>query len=194
MLTPKVTELTRGCAHPGARGQALRPQPAQRRAHRRGRRLLLEEARHVLRNAEVAQQATRNAGDLATMRLRIGYLPDSLAASVPRVFRNAIPQCAIAPGSCRRSARCRNGASSTCYSRWPPVPGLALLPETVTERFVARGIRVVVLEASEAAFRTAVLTHPDADSLATRTFLSARARTAGDRVVHSPRAAGELAA
>ena len=72
--------------------------------------------------------------------------------------------------------------------------GLALLPATVTERFAAPGIRFVALEASEAAFRTAVLTHPDADSLATRAFLSALARTAGERVAHSPRAAVELAA
>ena len=48
---------------------------------------LLEEARHVLRHAEVAQQAARNAGDLVTMRLRVGYLPDSLPASVPRALR-----------------------------------------------------------------------------------------------------------
>ena len=60
--------------------------------------------------------------------------------------------------------------------------------------FAAPGIRFVALEASEAAFRTAVLTHPNADSLATRAFLSALAQTAGDRVVHSPRAAVELAA
>jgi DNA-binding transcriptional LysR family regulator len=43
---------------------------------------LLEEARHVLRHADVAQQAARNAGDLATTRLRIGYLLDSLPTSV----------------------------------------------------------------------------------------------------------------
>jgi DNA-binding transcriptional LysR family regulator len=44
---------------------------------------LLEEARHVLRHyAEAAQQAARNAGDLATTRLRIGYLLDSLPTSV----------------------------------------------------------------------------------------------------------------
>ena len=41
----------------------------------------------MLRHAEVAQQAARNAGDRATMRLRIGYLPDSLPASVPRALR-----------------------------------------------------------------------------------------------------------
>jgi DNA-binding transcriptional LysR family regulator len=48
---------------------------------------LLEEARHVLRHAEVACQAARSAGDRATMRLRIGYLADSLPGSVPRALR-----------------------------------------------------------------------------------------------------------
>ena len=48
---------------------------------------LLEEARHVLRHAEVATQAARTAGDRATMRLRIGYLADSLPGNVPRALR-----------------------------------------------------------------------------------------------------------
>jgi len=48
----------------------------------------LEEARHVLRHAEVATQAARNAGDLATMRLRMGYLSDSLPAQVPMALRH----------------------------------------------------------------------------------------------------------
>jgi NADPH:quinone reductase-like Zn-dependent oxidoreductase len=56
------------------------------------------------------------------------------------------------------------------------------------------GIRFVALEAGEAAFRSAVLTHPDADSLATHAFLRALARTAGQGAAHSPRAAVELAA
>ena len=43
---------------------------------------LLEEARRAPRHADVAQQAARNAGDLATTRLRIGYLLDSLPTSV----------------------------------------------------------------------------------------------------------------
>jgi DNA-binding transcriptional LysR family regulator len=47
----------------------------------------LEEARHVLRHSEVAQQAARNAGERATTRLRIGYLPDALPISVPRALR-----------------------------------------------------------------------------------------------------------
>jgi DNA-binding transcriptional LysR family regulator len=48
---------------------------------------LLEEARHVLRHAEVARQAARTARDRATMRLRVGYLADSLPGSVPRALR-----------------------------------------------------------------------------------------------------------
>jgi DNA-binding transcriptional LysR family regulator len=48
---------------------------------------MLEEARRVLRHAEVAQHAARSAGQRATMRLRIGYLADSLPASVPRALR-----------------------------------------------------------------------------------------------------------
>jgi DNA-binding transcriptional LysR family regulator len=48
---------------------------------------LLEEARRVLRQAEVARQAARGAASRATMRLRIGYLPDSLPAAVPRALR-----------------------------------------------------------------------------------------------------------
>jgi DNA-binding transcriptional LysR family regulator len=48
---------------------------------------LLEEARRVLRQAEVACQAARGAGSRATMRLRIGYLPDSLPLAVPRALR-----------------------------------------------------------------------------------------------------------
>jgi DNA-binding transcriptional LysR family regulator len=49
---------------------------------------MLEEARRVLRHADVAQQAARNAGQRAAMRLRIGYLADSLPASVPRALRH----------------------------------------------------------------------------------------------------------
>jgi DNA-binding transcriptional LysR family regulator len=48
---------------------------------------LLREARHVLRYADVAQQAARTAHDHPTMRLRIGYLPDSLPPAVPRALR-----------------------------------------------------------------------------------------------------------
>src|SRR3954454_2285688 len=49
---------------------------------------LLEEARRrVVRHADVACRAARGAGSRATMRLRIGYLPDSLPLAVPRALR-----------------------------------------------------------------------------------------------------------
>jgi DNA-binding transcriptional LysR family regulator len=230
---------------------------------------LLEQARHVLRRAEVARQAARGARDQATMRLSIGYLPDSLPASVPRALRHlsaAAPsvQVDVQTGSAFRlieEVRERrldaavtslpaptNGLrvtplggqgavavlptthaqavhSAVALDRLAPerlvvlpreanpafhnaimamcdraglapalieIPeprvehvllavaagaGLALLPESVTERFASPGIRFVALEGSGAAFHTAVLTHPDTESLATLAFLRAVVRT-----------------
>jgi DNA-binding transcriptional LysR family regulator len=48
---------------------------------------MLDEARQVLVQADVAQRAARQAGDRATGRLRVGYLPDALPVSVPRLLR-----------------------------------------------------------------------------------------------------------
>jgi DNA-binding transcriptional LysR family regulator len=48
---------------------------------------LLDEARRVLRQTEVAREAARGATERAAMRLRIGYLPDALPAAVPRALR-----------------------------------------------------------------------------------------------------------
>src|SRR4051812_10706414 len=48
---------------------------------------LLDEARRVLRQAEIAQMAARNAGDQATKRLRIGHVPDLLPSSVTRAIQ-----------------------------------------------------------------------------------------------------------
>jgi DNA-binding transcriptional LysR family regulator len=48
---------------------------------------LLDEARRVLRQTEVARQAARGATDRAAVRLRIGYLPDALPVAVPRALR-----------------------------------------------------------------------------------------------------------
>jgi DNA-binding transcriptional LysR family regulator len=47
---------------------------------------LLDEARRVLHQAEVARMAARNARDRATTRLRLGHVPDSLPASVSRAM------------------------------------------------------------------------------------------------------------
>jgi DNA-binding transcriptional LysR family regulator len=48
---------------------------------------LLEDAKHVLRMADAAQQSARNAHDRATGRLRIGYVAAALPAAVPRALQ-----------------------------------------------------------------------------------------------------------
>jgi hypothetical protein len=83
-------------------------------------------------------------------------------------------------------------AWSTCFSPWPRCR-LGAAAGDGHQAVRCPGIRFVALEAGEAAFRSAVLTHADADSLATA-FLRALARTAGQGAAHSPRAAVELAA
>jgi DNA-binding transcriptional LysR family regulator len=55
---------------------------------------MLDEARRVLEQAEVAQLAARSARDRAAARLRIGYVPDAVPASVPRTLGHL----ASAPG------------------------------------------------------------------------------------------------
>jgi DNA-binding transcriptional LysR family regulator len=234
---------------------------------------MLEEARHVLRRAEVARQAARSAADQATMRLRIGHLPDLLPASVPRALRHlagwarsvevdletgpalrlieavrarrldAVVTSLPAPTSGLRVtplgeqravavlpvthshavdsaiaferlaperlvvlpretnpafhnaivAMCHGAGLSPTFVEIPEPrvehvllavaagAGLALLPESVTERFASPGIRFVSLQADEPAFRTAVLTDPDVESLATLAFLRALARVVGGR-------------
>jgi DNA-binding transcriptional LysR family regulator len=60
---------------------------------------LLEEARRVLAQAEKAQLAARNAHESAHARLRIGYVPDTLPAIVPRAlgdFGRAAPRVEVA--------------------------------------------------------------------------------------------------
>jgi DNA-binding transcriptional LysR family regulator len=48
---------------------------------------MLAEARRVLRQADLAQAAARNAAEVASTRLRIGYLSDSLPANASRAIR-----------------------------------------------------------------------------------------------------------
>ena len=65
---------------------------------------LLPEARRALHQAQVAQLAARNASDRATTRLRIGYMPASLPAIVPRAAQRlaaAMPllDTSLEPGS-----------------------------------------------------------------------------------------------
>ena len=71
-----------------ARRPALRPDAPQRARSRSPGKALLVEARRVLHQAEVAQLAARNARALAGARLRIGYVPDALPASVPRALQH----------------------------------------------------------------------------------------------------------
>jgi DNA-binding transcriptional LysR family regulator len=229
---------------------------------------LLDEARHVLRHAELAQHAARSARDRATMRLRVGYLPDALPGSVPRALRHLAtaaphvevhletgpavrlveelrgrrldavvtalpaptgglrttplgPQRAVAvlPAghshavesavSLRRLAPerlvvlpreanpafhsaviaiVRSAGVSPAFVELPEPrvehvllavaagAGIALLPESVLERYASPGVRLVPLEGSEPAFQAAVLTHPESDNLATAAFLRALVR------------------
>ena len=48
---------------------------------------MLEEARRVLRQADVAVSVARSARDRSVRRLRVGYIADSLPAAVPRGLR-----------------------------------------------------------------------------------------------------------
>lgn len=56
---------------------------------------MLDEAKRVLRQAEIAKQAAQNADEGSHQQLRIGYLPDSLPASIPRALQRLTDQ---APG------------------------------------------------------------------------------------------------
>jgi DNA-binding transcriptional LysR family regulator len=246
---------------------------------------LLEEARRVLRHAEVAQQAARNAGERATTRLRIGYLPDSLPASVPRALRQLavsapLVEVDLTTGlSLRliedlRSARLdavvtslpaptkglrvtslgdqgavialpathpravdptiaierlapdrlivrpreanpafHNAIVAMCHDAGlaptfveiaePRVEnvllavaagaGLAVLPETVAERYATPGIRFVALEGDATTLRSVVLTEPDTASLATLAFLRAIQGAVKNAAARRPRSI-ELAA
>jgi DNA-binding transcriptional LysR family regulator len=49
---------------------------------------MLDEARGVLHQAERAMAVARDASELATARLRVGYLPDSLPPVVPRALQH----------------------------------------------------------------------------------------------------------
>jgi DNA-binding transcriptional LysR family regulator len=227
---------------------------------------LLEEARLVLRQAEVAKLAAQGARDRATMRLRIGYLADALPPVVPRALRHlaaAAPrvQVALQSAPARRltndlrarrldavvtslpsatsglritplgwesaiaavplthaqvrrpdlvlewatsdqllvlprevnpafydavGSSCREGGLEPAFVEVATVDdallaaaagaGIALVPESVGDRYAARGIRFLPLHGAQPACRTAVLTDPDAENLAVATFLRALSR------------------
>jgi DNA-binding transcriptional LysR family regulator len=247
---------------------------------------MLEEARRVLHQAEVAQAAARNARDQATMRLRIGYLPDSLPRTVSRAMQQLVattPRVQIsletgpalrliadvraqrldavvvglpAPTNGLRAtpvghqhavlampvthahavdsaislerlapdrlvvlprdtnppfhnaivSMCRDaGLSPTLIEVGEPNvehallavasgAGMALLPESAAERYVAPGVRFVPLEGAQPAFESAVLTDRDTDNLATVGFLRALTRADRPTAVPASRPAVSLAA
>jgi DNA-binding transcriptional LysR family regulator len=234
---------------------------------------LLPEARRVLHQADVAQLAARNARDHAGSRLRIGYMPASLPASVPRVVQRlaaAMPllETTLEPGSAQelieairaewldaaivslpaptqglritplgdqravaalpcshehaaRSkirleqlaperivvlpreanrplydgilASCRAAGLSPTLVEMPDEhvehallavaagAGLALLPESVVERYGTPGVRLVPLAGDAATFATAALTRRDTEHMPTVAFLRAAATTVKQR-------------
>ena len=72
--------------------------------------------------------------------------------------------------------------------------GMALLPQSATERHVAPGVRFVALDRAEAAFDSVVVTRPDTDNLATAAFLRAMAQAARPSQAAPARPAISLAA
>jgi DNA-binding transcriptional LysR family regulator len=56
---------------------------------------MLVEARHVLRQADEARRAAREASEHTLGRLRLGYLPDAVPRALPRLLRRFA---AVAPG------------------------------------------------------------------------------------------------
>jgi DNA-binding transcriptional LysR family regulator len=229
---------------------------------------MLDEARRTLRQADVAAQAARSARDRAGLRLRVGYLPDSLPGAVSRGLRQLAaalptlevdleagpahslidslragrldavvsslpartarlrvtplgPQRPVAalPAAHRQAvnsavvpewlfrdrlvvlpyeanpafrqavvAMCRSAGVSPALLEVAGVEqsllavaagaGMALLPESVAERYVASGIRFLPVHGGEAAFETAVLTVPGQENEASAGFLRAVARAA----------------
>lgn len=66
---------------------------------------MLHEARRLLEQVDLARVAVRNAHEQAASRLRVGYLPTCLPASIPRVLQRlstAVPnlQSTLEPGLC----------------------------------------------------------------------------------------------
>ncbi len=96
---------------------------------------LLDEARRVLRQTEVARQAARGATERAAVRLRVGYLPDALPPAVPRALREltaALPAVQVDLESApawRLVDDVRRGRLDAAITSLPaPTNGLRLLP------------------------------------------------------------------
>ena len=153
---------------------------------------LLDEARRVLRQTEVARQAARGATERAAMRLRIGYLPDALPAAVPRALRQltaSIPAVQVDLESApawRLVDDVRRGRLDVAITSLPaPANGLRMLPlgeqgavvalpamhphalepEIAIERLAPERIVLLPYEANPA-FRNAVVALCHAEGLA----------------------------
>jgi len=95
---------------------------------------MLDEARQVLVQADVAQRAARQASDRAAGRLRVGYLPDALPLSVPRLLRRfsiMAPDARISfeTGGARHLLECvREGRIDVALTCLPaPISGLRVV-------------------------------------------------------------------
>ena len=91
-------------------------------------RALLDEGRRVIAQAETAQHAARNAQERAGARLRVGYLADSLPASVPHALAHlgATVDVTMETGpALRLIERVREGALDAAVAGLPaPTSGL----------------------------------------------------------------------
>lgn len=226
---------------------------------------LLTEARRVLQQAEQARLAALNARDGAVSQLRIGYMPTSLPAGIPRALQRlaaarpqfetrlepgvglelidavraerlnaavvslpaptnglrttgletqhpivALPvghhqaanssirlalvapeRIVVLPREADRPfydavvATCRNAGLSPTLVEMPDAQvdrallavasgaGMALLPESVAERYTVPGVRFMPLDGDQPAFATAVVTRRDTTHLGTAAFLRA---------------------
>src|SRR3954454_4458855 len=97
--------------------------------------IMLEEARRVLRQADVAVCAARNAHDQSARRLRVGYLAASMPTAVPRALRRLAhaapkPDIELEPGDADRLVDdLRRGLFDAVVTSLPaPVKGLRVTP------------------------------------------------------------------
>jgi DNA-binding transcriptional LysR family regulator len=244
--------------------------------------VLLTEARRVLRQAEVARLAARSARDRPGMVLRIGYVPSSLPASIPRALHRvaaAMPdletmlepggglelvdavraeeldaavvslpastaglrvtplgdqrtvavfhvghahaasplvrleqiapeRMVVLPRDANRPfydiviAACRDAGISPTLVEMPDGQverlllavasgaGMALLPECVSERYAAAGVRFVALGDEGPVMGTAIISRRDSEHIPTATVLRAVSQTRGlRRMIAADRAA-----
>ena len=247
---------------------------------------LLVEARRVLQQVEVAQLALQQVCDGSAGRLRIGYTPASLPASVPRALRHVAASMAnlktiVEPGFAHELitavrderldaaivslpssttglrttqlgyertvaavpvahryalhpairlehvaperivvlpretdrpfydaalAACQKAGLSPSLVETPGIcvepallavalgAGVALLPESVADRYCARGVRFVPIEGDQPVVAKAVVTRPGTTHLPTAAFVRALSRTHPQRTLGAARSAMPAAA